>query len=510
MEGTMRSFMIAAAALALAPVALGCGDDEKSSPPYMNTPDDGGAEGGYDVSVDVPVEAAPDVPKDTPKDTPGECKSNCTNKQCGADDGCGNKCQTGTCPSGSVCQSGFCCNCTAGQTCCAGQCVSLGKDDANCGKCGTACSGQKCIGGACGTSTPDCNGKDCGPDGAGSLCGTCPANKACVSAKCTDCTPLCKDKECGPNNCGGVCGTCAAGKKCNPDGKCVACSADCGGKQCGEDDGCGGACKSGPCAGGGTCQDGKCVGGCTPDCSGKTCGPDGCGGLCGTCTYPELCQPSGACACKPDCTTAAKQCGYDACFGKCGDCGAATPVCNAKGMCGEDPKVVGCSDGTREGFKDKGKFTGIAGCQAQWPKQSMRTSSSLVACGNDLGPCLAPEDACAEGWHICMKNGWPGDLTDRTTRIQCRSADSGDGPFLGASDFCNKHVAPLECGGAGWSGTNYYRRLACCGLQCPVDNYTWSPYWTSDTPFWDVACNESSSQGNLGVLCCKNPEITGH
>jgi len=36
------------------------------------------------------------------------CTPNCTGKVCGADDGCGSPCQTGSCPEGEVCQSGTC------------------------------------------------------------------------------------------------------------------------------------------------------------------------------------------------------------------------------------------------------------------------------------------------------------------------------------------------------------------------------------------------------------------
>src|SRR5713101_6240310 len=35
---------------------------------------------------------------------------------------------------------------------------------------------------------------------------------------------------------------------------------------------------------------------CVPNCEGRNCGPDGCGGQCGCCAYPdESCSPFGAC-----------------------------------------------------------------------------------------------------------------------------------------------------------------------------------------------------------------------
>lgn len=34
---------------------------------------------------------------------------------------------------------------------------------------------------------------------------------------------------------------------------------------------------------------------CTPDCAGRQCGDDGCGGTCGSCTAPAICDASGRC-----------------------------------------------------------------------------------------------------------------------------------------------------------------------------------------------------------------------
>lgn len=42
-----------------------------------------------------------------------------------------------------------------------------------------------------------------------------------------------------------------------------------------------------PCAGGSVCKTGQCV--CQPDCAAKLCGPDGCGGICGTCSDGNPC-----------------------------------------------------------------------------------------------------------------------------------------------------------------------------------------------------------------------------
>lgn len=110
----------------------------------------------------------------------------CSGKTCGADDGCGNKCLTGSCPPDQSCVAG-------------------------------ACKGA-CPGG------PKCTGKACGaPDDCGGICTTvaCPkAGYSCVAtasdrAEC-QCKPVCTTCG-GDDTCGGKCstGTCNAGFKCS-------------------------------------------------------------------------------------------------------------------------------------------------------------------------------------------------------------------------------------------------------------------------------------------------------
>ena len=110
----------------------------------------------------------------------------------------------------------------------------------------------------------------------------------CEADQCV-CTPDCAGKECGPDGCGGQCGlgpdgACPEGALCMPDAQC--CLPDCAGKECGPDD-CGGSCGSCPGANG-KCDLGVCA--CEPDCQGKECGPDGCGGQCGECGADAYCE----------------------------------------------------------------------------------------------------------------------------------------------------------------------------------------------------------------------------
>ncbi len=62
----------------------------------------------------------------------------------------------------------------------------------------------------------------------------------------------------------------------------------------------------------------------------------------------------------------------------------------------------GCADGTRESFVDISQYTNIAGCAAAWDgKIDVHDSRTLFPCGNDLGKCKYPKDACDSNWHVC-------------------------------------------------------------------------------------------------------------
>jgi hypothetical protein len=178
-----------------------------------------------------------------------------------------------------------------GFRCCAdnANCGDLTSDPANCGACGTVCSGgnPKCLNSAC---APGCGAK-------------------------TDCSNACVDTSSDPNHCGGcntVCGggqvcsggvcSCATGTLCG--GKCVDTQAD--PSNCG---GCGNSPSAGDhiCAVGQVCQADACQASCTSgvECSGgcvdtntdeNNCG--GCGAACGfgqTCLSGACCNNSSVC-----------------------------------------------------------------------------------------------------------------------------------------------------------------------------------------------------------------------
>lgn len=213
---------------------------------------------------------------------------------------------------------------------------------------------------------PQCDGKECGPDGCGGQCGICGGDEWCATGKClpdgcggnpeSTCINACGGSGSGWCFCDDACidyGDCCS----DYQACCVNCTPDCTGKVCGND-GCDGSC--GVCDGGLTCVGGECL--CVPDCAGKNCGDDGCGGSCGTCHYGKTCV-DGLCTCEPDCDD--KECGTDGCGGSCGECDTdwvcldqvcvedCIPDCTdmecgddgCGGQCGKCPQGMDCIEG---------------------------------------------------------------------------------------------------------------------------------------------------------------------
>lgn len=156
------------------------------------------------------------------------CVPSCSGKSCGADDGCGSPCQTGTCTSGKVCQ--------------AGQCIS--------------------------SCTPSCSGKVCGSDGCNGTCGTCSSGHSCSNYQCV------LDENCGNGICSSSenCGTCpldcgcGSGKVCQNNQCITQCTPQCPSPStitCGSIinpiNGCGTCSGKGTKCSTGTCSNGQCV-----------------------------------------------------------------------------------------------------------------------------------------------------------------------------------------------------------------------------------------------------------
>ena len=81
------------------------------------------------------------------------------------------------------------------------------------------------------------------------------------------------------------------------------------------------------------------------------------------------------------------------------------------GTCTPIPEIVGCSDGTREGFLDMLKFNNLAACSGAWtvpgihhPGPACNRKSGNTGENRDGDGCNL-EDLCAEGWHVCLGRG---------------------------------------------------------------------------------------------------------
>ncbi|MEC9073032.1 MAG: hypothetical protein VX938_11650, partial [Myxococcota bacterium] len=377
------------------------------------------------------------------------CQPDCDGKVCG-DDGCGEKC--GNCPPGQ--------SCTQSQ-----QCVTC-ETDQDCGP-GFLCLEQTCEEVICtpnesfclsGSVLAVCNAVGTGPVSNSEQSCTSQGNDFVCDGGACICDSPCDGVNCGGDDpCGDHC-ICGAGEFCDlagpfPDltpgwmslalGKCIPCAQ---GEMWCSDDGlevylCDSLPTENPTGGvvnvagrvetcdpASPCQDNgdgtsSCGGsaGCEPNCGPTNeCGSDGCGGTCGDCAFPNVCG-----AITPDmCGCVLNSCealGVSVCGSFDDGCGGdlqcscpAGQVCTALQLCAPDEgdpgesSIVGCSDGTREGFLNTETFPKIAACGGGWSVPGIhhgdgpscgRVSGNSSANSDGLG-CNV-EDLCAEGWHVC-------------------------------------------------------------------------------------------------------------
>jgi len=224
------------------------------------------------------------------------------------------------------------------------------------------------------------------------------------------------------------CGNCSNGYTCQTNGTCTknpCVPATCAslGRNCGTvSDGCGGTLTcgnyNGGCQTGYTCQtNGTCTKNpCTDTCEslGYQCGDKTiCGEIvnCGSCVYPQICQPSGLCICTPESNTAFcsrlnKNCGsvtaLDNCRVSrtvyCGDC-TSPLTCNSNNVCS-------CTPESNTAFcnrlnKNCGSVTALDNCRV----------SRTVYCGDCTGTCtdgvcITCTDDCTLGARECYSTGY--------------------------------------------------------------------------------------------------------
>jgi hypothetical protein len=172
---------------------------------------------------------------------------------------------------------------------------------------------------------------------------------------------------------------------------------------------------------------------------------------------------------------------------------------------------IGCADGTREGLTDMTESPIVAACAATWTAPAdLRAAPTGAACGNDLGSCVVPADACAFGWHVCTRSG---DVSELQAIGPTACAMAGIGRFAAASSHSLTNqgscVYPsttpqgFDCSPLPHDG----HEPLCCGNNCAVPGCK-DGLWPQKTL---IATSNATGCGALaptdadGVLCCIDP-----
>ncbi|MGZ6144268.1 MAG: hypothetical protein ACXWLM_13085, partial [Myxococcales bacterium] len=219
-----------------------------------------------------------------------------------------------------------------------------------------------------------------------------------------------------------------------------------------------------------------------------------------------------------------------------------------------DPAAIGCSDGTREGFRDLSANPNIAGCSGGWsipginnfnptyaPICGIATFETRVpACGrqsgnssgNPAGAGCNVADLCAAGWHVCQSArevaklspaGCAGATSDgdpplffssRQTSNGCGVCDNGERTDADCnSGSCTTGCAPTPllsndlfgCGNFGSTAPlvdcgpfDRFSQNDCSGLQ--------PSSWNCDSPYGLCeAYTATKADADFGgVLCCRD------
>jgi hypothetical protein len=189
-----------------------------------------------------------------------------------------------------------------------------------------------------------------------------------------------------------------------------------------------------------------------------------------------------------------------------------------------DPLIVGCSDGTREGFRDIVNWPNIAGCAGgwQWPgliDPATRVPRCLRVAGNNSrnpeGFGCSATDLCARTWHGCL--GGP-DVASHSPTGGCESAVSpGDEALFvvmaGASPQGVCYPDPLaknDLHGCGSMGIGQSESDGCPPLDRRMSfaDCAATGVWlcgTSDHSLLEADVVTKSGPALGGVLCCKDP-----
>ena len=180
---------------------------------------------------------------------------------------------------------------------------------------------------------------------------------------------------------------------------------------------------------------------------------------------------------------------------------------------------VGCSDGQRDELNNISRWPEVAACSGSFGRMSLRATRTGNPCGDDLSVnCQAPEDLCAQGWHICMRNGLSSDLRFRLEPGECRGLSR---PYVAATNNCSNSPddsprnsgcntsQPYSCYTTGWCSAPVV-----CGPS--ETSHCAHAVWPNQTRIFGLHAGrtENNGCGNIstsvsydghslaGVLCC--------
>jgi len=186
------------------------------------------------------------------------------------------------------------------------------------------------------------------------------------------------------------------------------------------------------------------------------------------------------------------------------------------------PLQTGCSDGTREGFRDFGAWQNIAGCAGAFTQPGVIGSPTLLpACelqagdssGNPSGAGCNAADLCAQHWHLCRSAA---DVADHSPTRDCEgSVPAGEPRFFlvgaGASamGICSPDPEAANdlhgCGGFGQPESDgcapLSRRMGFA--DCQATSGVWSCGGVDDS-LREATVVTKPGIALGGVLCCRD------
>jgi len=204
-----------------------------------------------------------------------------------------------------------------------------------------------------------------------------------------------------------------------------------------------------------------------------------------------------------------------------GDAQTAIDVGEPPGVA-DAPDIVGCSDGTREGFRDYTNWPDIAGCAGAFDQPGVVGSPALQPMcdllagdtnSNEAGKGCTAADLCAANWHVCRNSD---DVAKHSPTGDCESCvPAGESRFFlvasGASamGICSPDPTAVNdlhgCGGLGQP-----EEQACAPLSrrmgfadCLATNGVWNCGGPADS-LQEAAVVTKSGTTLGGVLCCKD------